>query len=213
MNERNMLISYNDIYLSEDESNKYDGQKLNDEKLEEMKDRIKNSVLKSNFNRGISNIEKDFKPDEAVQKIIWGITAKTTGAQIISSSLFWGDVGRNSIIIVTNKRLYVAYANMIHEIIKIKWYYFNQIEFVKEITRRDRKTITIISKNKDTHEIYFFNNNYLDILNILTKEGVKIIKRKESLIKLIIRIVLWGILIATFGSLFIGFIFTWVIPH
>ncbi|KOF58199.1 MULTISPECIES: hypothetical protein [Clostridium] len=188
MEDRAVLMSYNDITFTDEEIEKYECTKVKDDILKRMKNKVNSIYVRGNFDDGLSKVEEQFYEDENVQcifaaesygvretKILVGFTGPSSFAAGI-----WNNWGTKTIVILTNKRVFVAYANDVYGFLKIKNYKFGEIEFIKNIKYRGKDNVLIIKPvNEKEIKMNIYNDKHIKTLNYI-KDTVKVYNERKK---------------------------------
>lgn len=176
MEDRALLMSYNDITFSDEEIEKYETEKVQDNVLKRMKNKIDSIYVRANFDDGLSKVEKQFLEDEHVKCIYltesYGvretqITVGCTGPSAFAAGI-WSDWGTKTIVIATNKRIFVIFANDVFGFLKIKNYKFSEIEYIKH-TKNGKKQgiISIKPVNERAMMMRAYNDKYTKLFDYI----------------------------------------------
>lgn len=203
---REELMSYNDISFSEEEVKDYEEAEVSDEVLRSIKDRVGRLCCRANFSEGLSKVENEFEKDEKVQKTFvaesYGVSETKILTGMVGSASFaagvWTDWGTKTIIILTNKRIFIVYANDAFGFLKIKRYKFDEIQFIRSI-KYDKKFIILGIKPVNEREIKMniYNNKYVPLLNYVRDNipGIEVVDRDRTFREKAPELAAWIILI------------------
>jgi|GEM_PF-3004761 len=215
MEDRALLMSYNDITFSNEEIEKYETEKVQDSVLKRMKNKVDSIYVRANFDDGLSKVEKQFLENESVKCIYltesYGVRETKVAVGFTGPSAFaagvWTDWGTKTIVIATNKRIFVIYANDAFGFLKIKNYKFSEIEYIK-YTKNGKKDGIISIKPVKERAIMMsvYNDKYTKLFDYInnTVKSINIYYEKRRFsddnIILIYSIILFLIL----GTLVLG---------
>lgn len=176
MEDRALLMSYNDITFSNEEIEKYETEKVQDNVLKRMKNKVDSIYVRANFDDGLSKVEEQFIEEEHVKCIYltesYGVREAKIAVGCTGPSAFaagvWSDWGTKTIVIATNKRIFVIYANDVFGFLKIKNYKFNEIEYIKH-TKNGKKEgiISIKPVNERAIMMRVYNDKYTKLFDYI----------------------------------------------
>lgn len=169
MEDRALLMAYNDITFSNEEIEKYETEKVQDSVLKRMKNKVDSIYVRANFDDGLSKVEEQFLENESVKCVYlsesYGVRETKVAVGFTGPSAFaagvWSDWGTKTIVIGTNKRIFVVYANDAFGFLKIRNYKFNEIEYIKHTKNGKRESIISIKPvNERAIMMSIYNDKY-----------------------------------------------------
>lgn len=185
MEDRALLMSYNYITFSNEEIEQYETEKVQDSVLKRMKNKVDSIYIRANFDDGLSKVEEQFLENESVKCIYlsesYGVRETKVAVGFTGPSAFaagvWTDWGTKTIVIVTNERIFVVYANDAFGFLKIKNYNFGEIEYIKHTKNGKRQGIISIKPvnerpimmgvyNDKYKKLFDYINNNIKSINI-----------------------------------------------
>lgn len=179
MEDRALLMSYNDITFSNEEIERYENEKVQDNVLKRMKNKVDSIYMRSNFDDGLSKVEEQFLENESVKCIYLGesygvretkIMVGFTGPSAFAAGV-WSDWGTKTIVIATNKRIFVVYANDVLGFLKIKNYKFGEIEYIKHTKNGKRESIISIKPaNERAIMMSVYNDKYTKLFDCINND-------------------------------------------
>ncbi|URZ03660.1 hypothetical protein [Clostridium felsineum] len=136
MEDREKLISYNDVFISQEEIKKYENEKINDAVLLKIKTNMKRLYKRANMEEAFEKVEDQFEKDEKVKYVFWAETygvrlAQGMGYGYASISSIWTSWPTKTAIILTDKSISVIEANDLYLALKIKHYNFKDIDYIE----------------------------------------------------------------------------------
>lgn len=215
MENRALLMSYNDITFSNEEIEKYESEKVKDSVLKRMKNKVDSIYVRANFDDGLSKVEEQFLENESVKFIYltesYGVRETKIAVGCTGPSAFaagvWTDWGTKTIVIVTNERIFVVYANDAFGFLKIKNYKFSEIEYIK-YTKNGKKQgiISIKPVNERAIMMRVYNDKYKKLFDCINNnvKSINIYYEKRKLSDDNILLIYSIILLLIFGMLVLG---------
>lgn len=215
MEDRALLMSYNNITFSNEEIEKYETEKVQDSVLKRMKNTVDSIYVRANFDDGLSKVEEQFLENEHVKCIYltesYGVRETKVAVGFTGPTAFtagvWSDWGTKTIVIATNKRIFVIYANDAFGFLKIKNYKFNEIEYIKHTKNGKREGIISIKPvneraimmrvyNDKYTKLFDYINNNVKSINVyyekrrLTDDNILLIY--SIILLLLLGMIVWG---------------------
>ncbi|MFL0248819.1 hypothetical protein ACJDT4_00170 [Clostridium neuense] len=215
MENRALLMSYNDITFSNEEIEKYESEKVQDSVLKRMKNKVDSIYIRANFDDGLSKVEEQFLENESVKCIYltesYGVRETKVAVGFTGPSAFaagvWSDWGTKTIVITTNKRIFVIYANDAFGFLKVKNYKFSEIEYIKHTQNGKRESIISIKPvNERAIMMSVYNDKYTKFFDYINNnvKSINIYYEKRRLSDDNILLIYSIILLLICGMLVLG---------
>lgn len=215
MEDRALLMSYNDITFSNEEIEKYETEKVQDSVLKRMKNKVDSIYIRANFDDGLSKVEEQFLENESVKCIYlsesYGVRETKIAVGFTGPSAFaagvWTDWGTKTIVIVTNKRIFIVYANDAFGFLKIKNYKFREIEYIKHTKNGKKKgVISIKPVNERAIVMSVYNDKYTKLFDYINNnvESINIYYEKRRLTDDNILLIYSIIILLLLGTIVLG---------
>lgn len=159
--------------------------------------RVKEKIITNEMTKGISRLQKHLEKDE---KILYKFRAfnisimdeKSFGTKEVQKvNLFNNEWGVNTVVIVTNKKMFVVRANMFFEWLKITAYDYKYINYIKTI--EDETDFIIIKPKGDKRFILqTTDKEYIDSISFIKSNNLgvkvrinsKILKLRKSILRM-----------------------------
>lgn len=208
MEDRDILMSYNDISFTDEEIEKYEDTQVKEEILKKMKDRITCVYYRVNFDEGLSKLENEFDEGEKSEYIFTAESYGVNGAKMLTGCVgtttitagVWTDWGTRGVVLLTNKRIFIIHANDAFQFLNVKAYRFDELESIetKQIPFENKIVVLSIKPiNEKAVRFNLYSDKYMYLIKYIMNNAtnVKIYIERTKFKDKAIAATLWGILI------------------